>query len=84
LYAIGGIFSTVVFFFAPSRREGYVILFDTPGTRARTAAYFSLVGKVGKSTPEPAVLDSLLGDASGMTSAGDFRTRLQMKSCDAP
>ena len=26
---------------------------------ARTRAYFSLVGKVGKSTPEPAALDSL-------------------------
>ncbi len=35
---------------------------------ARTRAYFSLVGKVGKSTPEPAVLDSLTGDASGITS----------------
>ena len=30
------------------------------------------------------VLDSLLGDAAGMTSAGDSRTRLQVKNCGAP
>ena len=34
---------------------------------ARTRAYFSLVGKVGKSTPEPAALDSLAHRPEGDT-----------------
>ena len=63
---------------------GKLFLFTAPGLRGPDPGHFLLVQKVTKNTPEPAVLDSLLGDASGMTSAGDFRTRLQMKSCGAP
>ena len=63
---------------------GKLFLFTAPGLHVPDPGHFLLVQKVTKNTPEPTVLDSLLGDASGMTSAGDFRTRLQMKSCDAP
>ena len=56
------------------RAWGELILFDSPGSRARTAAYFSLVGKVGKSTPKPTVLDSLLSPAEAGLRRGICQT----------
>ena len=71
-------------FFTPSGAGGYRFYSMARACAARTCGYFLLVQKVTKNTPEPTVLDSLLGDACGMTSAGDFRTRLQAQSCGAP